>query len=240
MILYQSNCSTFDVFQFCNCNLRITDKYDQYCDKNITYRDAVTLDIIIYNNSKNQQIIATAFTDHTQGWLNEVNLPIGTDGYYTIYHIILPTVIWFNRNSSNKSLSKYKNIYVTDCKNVYKVINNELVPFNVNSLIELDLKYSTAIRFEKEIFLTCHLQKCFMKYSLQDDDKFYRKFLWASLEVIDILIKSCRLEDAELLIEELLKCGGLCYSITTPLQQKTITSDNSFLQYIDGNCNCNK
>lgn len=249
MILYQSKCKEIDVAQFCNCDIRITDKYEQYCDRNIKYRDAVTLDILIYNNSKNPKIIATAFTDHRIGWLNEVKIPIGTDGWYTVYHIIIPTITWFQNNSS-KLLSKYNSIYVTDGKNVYKIIDNQLVQFNPNSLIKLNLDNSNLILFKKEIFLTCHLQKCLLKHEIEYVNalfdrvdsktiKFYKDFLWCSLEVLKLLITKCRLKDAELLIEEIMSCGGLCYTTQSSLQYNTISSDNSYIKYLDGNCNCN-
>ena len=233
MILYQSNCKEIKVTQFCNCNIQITDKYDQYCDRNISYKDTVTLDIIIYNNSKNPQIIADAFTDHMQGWLNEVKIPTDYDGYYTIYHIIIPTVTWYNRNSF-KLVNKYDNIYVTDGKNVYKIVDGDLVAFNVNSLIKLNFKRTNLVCFTKDLFLICHLQKCLLKYelnfmkNLQDKStKFYKDFLWCSIEILKILIINCKLEEAEILIEELMSCGGLCSSNITI----STTSDN--------NCNCN-
>lgn len=219
MILYQSKCKEIDVTQFCDCNIQITDKYDQYCDRNISYKDTVTVDIIIHNNSNSCQIIATAFTDHVNGWLNEVKIPIDTDGYYTICHIIIPTITWYSKNSS-KLVDKYDNIYVTDGKIIYKVINNDLVEVEVNSLtLMLNLKRTNLVFFTKELFLVCHLQKCLLKYELDflhniidKSTKFYKDFLWCSIEVLKILIANCKLKEAEILIEELMSCGGLCSS----------------------------
>lgn len=221
MILYQSKCKEIDVTQFCDCNIQITDKYDQYCDRNISYKDTVTVDIVIHNNSNSCQIIATAFTDHVNGWLNEVKIPIDTDGYYTICHIIIPTITWYSKNSS-KLVDKYDNIYVTDGKIIYKVINNNLVEVEVNSLtLMLNLKRTNLVFFTKELFLVCHLQKCLLKYELDflynitdKSTKFYKDFLWCSIEVLKILIANCKLEEAEILIEELMSCGGLCSSNT--------------------------
>ena len=100
----------FIVDQFCDCSIRITDNtHCIYGQNYFDYKDTITLDIVVYNRYNDPQLFAVIFTDHQRGYLNEVKLPIGFDGFYTIYHLILPTYQWYicNKNKRYNNFKKY-------------------------------------------------------------------------------------------------------------------------------------
>lgn len=248
----------FKVDQFCSCNIRITDTtqslYGQKSLYSFAYEDTMTLDIIIYHKSSNDQIQAVVFTDHN-GYLTEVKLPLSYDGWYTIYHIILPTDSWFSKENKNKfnKLNKYKDIYITDGKYVYKYDNKELIKIDILDLLKEDLSKTTVHIYSKDIFSTCHLENCYISICKEylDSDKldlsqiqYKRDFIWCSLETLRLLIKNTNLELAQSIIEEVLNCKGYCFNnlennfkiVPDYAQYKTNRSNGV---YVQSDCNCN-
>ena len=50
---------------------------------------------------------------------------IDKDGYYTLYHMVIPTIDWLEDRLTNEEydMGVYEGIYVTDCANIYKVVD---------------------------------------------------------------------------------------------------------------------
>lgn len=246
----------FKVDQLCNCNIIITDTTQSLYDKDsiysFQYEDTMTLDIVIYNDSISPELHAVVFTDHS-GYLTEVQLPLSKDGWYSIYHIILPTDKWYykeKRKHFNK-LSKYKDVYVTDGKNIYRKENDNLTQLDILDLLREDLSKTTVTISSKDIFLTCYLEKCYISIcnnllSEDSDSKieYKRDFIWSTIEIINILIKNTNLRQAQSVIEEVMSCKGFCFNnmensknlLNKTAQYKTSRS-NGF--YIESDCNCN-
>lgn len=258
MIIQNDLCDKmFKVDQYCDCSVRITDTthslYDQESLYSFKYEDTMTLDIIIYNNSISPKLQAIVFTDHN-GYLTEVKLPLSKDGWYTIYHIILPTDKWYYKEQQNRfnKLNKYKDIYITDGKSIYRRENGELVKLEILDLLREDLNKTTAHIYSKDIFSTCYLEECYIsicnKLLSKDSDtqiEYQRDFIWSTLEIINILVQNTNLRQAQSIIEEVMNCKGFCFSNVenkstslNQISQYNTSRSNGF--YIQSDCNCNK
>lgn len=134
------------------------------------------------------------------------------DGFYTICKLTIP----------KDEMSPY---YYKDGKfyhNVQEVYLHELLNMNPKvSGIEIDYMY---------YFCTCHLRKCFIKicqdifnsqYSICDKAgldgslTYKRDLIWSTLNVIDYMVETDQMEEAQRLLERLTGCNGLCSSTKT-------------------------
>lgn len=239
----------FKIKQSCNCNLVITDTSNCYYDNSseefmkFTYEDTITLDIVTLEKTDGPRLLAVVYTTHEKGKnLNEVNLPLGNDGLININHIIIPTVSWYNKqkNKEHNTLNKYKNIYVSDGKRLYKLENkhlNEIDPINL--IINDWFDETTIFKSQQFLFLTCYLTKCYVNLCNQvikelaknknaknghysgecsnvnneAKDLIYNKDLvYITLNVINYLIQDCLFEEAEQILENIQSCKGICYN----------------------------
>ena len=239
----------FKIKQSCNCNLVITDTSNCYYDNSseefmkFTYEDTITLDIVTLERTDGPRLLAVVYTTHEKGKnLNEVNLPLGNDGLVNINHIIIPTVSWYNKqkNKEHNTLNKYKNIYVSDGKRLYKLENkhlNEIDPINL--IINDWFDETTIFKSQQFLFLTCYLTKCYVNLCNQvikelaknknaknghysgecsnvnneAKDLIYNKDLvYITLNVINYLTQDCLFEEAEQILENIQSCKGICYN----------------------------
>ena len=239
----------FKIKQSCNCNLVITDTSNCYYDNSseefmkFTYEDTITLDIVTLEKTDGPRLLAVVYTTHEKGKnLNEVNLPLGNDGLVNINHIIIPTVSWYNKqkNKEHNTLNKYKNIYVSDGKRLYKLENkhlNEIDPINL--IINDWFDETTIFKSQQFLFLTCYLTKCYVNLCNQvikelaknknaknghysgecsnvnneAKDLIYNKDLvYITLNVINYLTQDCLFEEAEQILENIQSCKGICYN----------------------------
>jgi len=102
----------------------------------LEYEDTVTYDVVTLESYKEgPKLVALVQTDHSQGHLNEVMLPMGNDGLININHLILPTADWYLREKCNpkNKFSKYTDIYFADKGRIYVIENGE--PVEVNPMI---------------------------------------------------------------------------------------------------------
>ena len=239
----------FKIKQSCNCNLVITDTSNCYYDNSseefmkFTYEDTITLDIVTLEKTDGPRLLAVVYTTHEKGKnLNEVNLPLGNDGLININHIIIPTVSLYNKqkNKEHNTLNKYKNIYVSDGKRLYKLENkhlNEIDPINL--IINDWFDETTIFKSQQFLFLTCYLTKCYVNLCNQvikelaknknaknghysgecsnvnneAKDLIYNKDLvYITLNVINYLTQDCLFEEAEQILENIQSCKGICYN----------------------------
>ena len=239
----------FKIKQSCNCNLVITDTSNCYYDNSseefmkFTYEDTITLDIVTLEKTDGPRLLAVVYTTHEKGKnLNEVNLPLGNDGLININHIIIPTVSWYNKqkNKEHNTLNKYKNIYVSDGKRLYKLENKHLNEIDPTNLIINDwFDETTIFKSQQFLFLTCYLTKCYVNLCNQvikelaknknaknghysgecsnvnneAKDLIYNKDLvYITLNVINYLTQDCLFEEAEQILENIQSCKGICYN----------------------------
>lgn len=279
-IIYKMNCNTpFKIKQSCNCTLTITDNsyelYNQDSLFNFGYLNTITVDIVTLNKTNGIQLAAIIFTTHEKDiHLNEINLPLGSDGFFNITHLILPTVDWYYKETQKEfnNLYKYKTIYLSDGKNIYIVNNKELTKIDpLQFITKNEFKNTTIIKNQEGVFLFCFLKKCYIDLCKQilnqlqtDKDNnnknkigqcentdgdlknliFKRDFVWATINIIKLLIKDCNFIEAQKILEMIQNCNGICYHNENEFSQDTletnyIENQSSGIIYNTG-CGCGK
>lgn len=105
----------------------------RYKEKVFKYSDTYTINYIQYTSTKQKDYLTTIFTSH-DSFLDEAYYDIPKDGYYTIFHFILPTVNWLedivdrtiNGNLGFLQETSYT-LYVTDGCKIYIVDKEKLL-----------------------------------------------------------------------------------------------------------------
>jgi hypothetical protein len=115
--------------------------------------------MLVINNTTNSSIDKTVFSKRTT-IRESVSIPISFDGWFTIYHIVLPTKEWFERESS--TLSLYETVYYSDGELVYKYINGKSTPVDLNELINRNIEGTTISRTYKDYISICYLKQCYI------------------------------------------------------------------------------
>lgn len=139
---------------------------------------------------------------------DQVVFDIGQDGFYTLITVKVP------RDPS-------KEYYYRDGK-VYHV--NEEADLAV--LLELNPEVSGLIVTPEYYFQTCHLRKCYISICQQIFDQVHsldcnkppfdqnltykRDLLLAAINVIEYMAERDQFKEAELLLERIMECNGLC------------------------------
>lgn len=253
----------FDLQQFCDGELIITDKTD-YSTIPFSYNETITINVLVLEKKDNPSLTAITFNTHTLSELDEVHLKLGEDGLYNLIHIVVPTYEWYIRNKQLGTLSKYKQIFISDGKNLLKITDDGLEQFDPLELVaHYDIYQTTIYGCQDFFFSTCFLWKCYINLcymilnynnpykksefgskTLLDlincndsndelkDYLFRRNFVWATINVINYLLKDKKLEEAEEILEEIQSCRGLCYDTN-------MTSDFSRTKK-SSTCGCNR
>ena len=151
-----------------NCSLIITDvtqDSDQYVDESIAnpkawhernkfkYSETYTLNIIYKHTTNSDDIIASIITDHCS-YLDEEHIKLKEDGYYTIDHIILPSIDTYDDSIE-------LDWYVCDGGSVYTRCENKWEEVKFNDLAKLvennKLEGTTISGVSLTQFSICHL-----------------------------------------------------------------------------------
>ena len=228
----------FKVCQDCNGTLNITDttQYIGDCNKCFSYDDTITVNIVVLEETKSQQLIAISHNTHTTQ-LDETLIDLVKDGLYNITHLIVPSISWYEKQleSQFNILDKFRRIILSDGKNLYEVINNAYVKLDeIEFITNIDLTNTTVNKAQKITFLTCFLWKCYIALVLEafrelkknnkaqgkinkcgkEDDLliFKRDFVWATINVLNYLIEECKMEKAQEILEKVMSCNGFCFS----------------------------
>jgi len=164
--------------------------------------------------------------------IDSVTFNVEEDGYYTVDHIILPNMVWYE-NSSDDYRDYYDVIYVTDGEKVYKQVKGEsLQECTVREILERNIEGTTIQKCRVDIFYTAGLQNCYVWYCKQifdgllntceknkyNDYIFARDMIWMTLNIIDYLVGFKQYLEAQRILEMFQKCGGYCkdFSKTKP------------------------
>ena len=120
----------FYLLEEVNTNLDLDIRYKY---KVFKYSDTYTINYIQYTSTKQKDYLTTIFTNH-DSFLDEVYYDIPKDGYFTIFHFILPTVNWLEDvvdrtiNSDLKFLRETSyTLYVADEYKIYIVDKEKLL-----------------------------------------------------------------------------------------------------------------
>lgn len=189
-----------------NCKSVIT--YDMDCNTvihDINFDENYVYIYVLQLNKSNGIITQVAKKETIE---DQVVFDIGQDGFYTLITVKVP------RDPS-------KEYYYRDGK-VYHV--NEEADLAV--LLELNPEVSGLIVTPEYYFQTCHLRKCYISICQQIFDQVHsldcnkppfdqnltykRDLLLAAINVIEYMAERDQFKEAELLLERIMECNGLC------------------------------
>lgn len=199
---------------------------------NYKYSDTCTIDVIKYISSQSEEITDIYYYPHYEH-RDQIRIPLPKDGYYGITHIVLPTVEWYAKVSNSEDLNQYKGIYITDGKLVYKVYNEELVVADIAEVIDRNPIETTISRANFKIFTMDKLRHCYDTVAhrildsytgrcsfIDDELRFKRDFLWMTINVIKYHLEWGEYSSAQLVLEGISGCNGLCADIGGPRERR--------------------
>lgn len=219
-------------------NIKLKDN-NLIVSSNIKFKNAIAVNILIQNTTKEQSIINTYLANDS---IDESEFNLSNDGFYTIYHVIIPTLEWLKQAITDVSeMIKYDNIYVTDKKQIYKYYykTNKLIPIDSQEILEINCNSKTNIISEhKDLFLYYYLRNClinFLDYDFQNlikncsdkkysingnccnsrtlsnkEIKFRRDIILMFLNLIKYYVYCEKYYTAQELLEEFINCYGYC------------------------------
>ena len=224
-----------EVKQDFNGTIQVTDYtrdpvFDQYLNEDeqsvllsydkFKYSETCTINVIKYQSSKEEMLINVLYSLHTEE-SDSMRIPLFKDGYYTIDHIVLPTLDWWE-NVKNMDLSYYSNIYVTDGFSIFKAIDGELVHVDSIEITEVNPERTTISIQHFNVFNMSGLKHCYLSIArniLDDYPKhcqsvdptlrFNRDFIWMTINVLLYYIEDSKYTEAQLIIEQL-NCYKFC------------------------------
>ena len=189
-----------------NCKSVIT--YDMDCNTivhDINFDENYAYIYVLQLNKSNEVITQVAKRENIE---DQVVFDIGQDGFYTLITIKVP------RDTS-------KEYYYRDGK-VYH-INEEA---DLALLLELNPEVSGLIVTPEYYFQTCHLRKCYISICQQIFDQVHslncdkpsidsnliykRDLLLSAINIIEFMAEWDQFKEAELLLERIMNCNGLC------------------------------
>ena len=191
---------------------------------NFKYSQTCTIDILKQIKVKGEKLINVLYFSHEQE-SDSQRLPLPEDGYYSIYHLVLPTLQWLEI-VKDEDLSEYNMIYVTDGSNIYRYQNGQLIFVDPMEVIEVN-PYNTTISISNfQAFSIDRLKHCYASASKQIMDnyvgkcasvdstlKFNRDFLWMTINVITYYLEWGKYSEAQIILEDL-GCHKFCPDVT--------------------------
>lgn len=195
------------------------------------YSDTVSIDVIKHNLSEGPKIYAPVITTH-ESEIEPVVLPIGFDGWFEIYHILLPSEQWFTtelEKPTGSALSLYDIVYYSDGNIFYKYVNGNISVVAIDELVEINIEGTTVSRIYKDYISICFLKKCYIslceqifnsrgfnacwnKNDIQSELEFKRDLVLMAINVIKFRTEFNQLAEAQRIIEQIGGCNGLCKS----------------------------
>lgn len=225
-------------------------EYDQYLPENqivqeygrYKYNECKTLNVIIKVNSGSITLMDILLHDHDQlvedptnpGTyiydLEKTNFTVKRDGYYTVHHIIIPTVQWFENTyqlQNDEYRKAFGTVYIIDEDNkLYKYTEEGFVECTVKEIVERNHEGTTIQKCIIDVFYTGFLQLCYINYCRKlfsnltkgcnyspeetKDLTYARDFLWMTLNTIDYQISFKQYMEAQRVLEMTNYCGGFC------------------------------
>lgn len=205
-----------------------------YSINKFKYTETYTVNIFQKNTSEeSMEIIDTIITCHGND-LDEVHYNLTPDGYYVIYHLIIPSLDWYLEESSKEEsiIKSDMGIYVTDGSKIYKQTDGVLTEVNSYLIAQVNTEDTTLSRITLEEFSICHLFDCYLSLCKQifnnisyrclskdniEDLIFKRDFIWMTINVLKYYVETNQFFEAQRLLTEINYCGGIC---NEPTMQK--------------------
>lgn len=189
------------------------------------YSDTISIDVLQHN-----QTLKTIYTKHDT--LKSIDIPIGFDGQFSLVHLVIPNIEWFNRElekTEESALGLYDIVYFSDGIDIYKYINGETSQVTIDDILEINTVNTTISRISRDFVSICFLRKCYINLCQQifndrgiskcwnknkvDSELIYKRDLvWMAINVVKYLTQREQLAEAERVIETIQGCNGLCVS----------------------------
>lgn len=186
------------------------------------YSESASLNVILKVELDKTTLLDVLLDKHDED-IDSVIFNINSDGYYTVEHVILPNVKWYE-NSSDEYLQYYDTIYLTDGQKVYKILDGNIVECSVREIIDRNPEGTTIKKCHVDVFYTGWLQNCYIDWCKKlfdgllstcnkgqyNDAIFARDMIWMTLNIIDYLVGFKQFLEAERILEMFHSCGSYC------------------------------
>ena len=189
------------------------------------YSDTISIDVLQHN-----QTLKTIYTKHDT--LKSIDIPIGFDGQFSLVHLVIPNIEWFNKElekTEGSALGLYNIVYFSDGIDIYKYINGETSQVTIDDILEINTVNTTISRISRDFVSICFLRKCYInlcqqifndrgiskcwnKNKVNSELIYKRDLVWMAINVVKYLTQCEQLAEAERVIETIQGCNGLCVS----------------------------
>jgi hypothetical protein len=190
------------------------------------FSETCTIDVLnrITSQEVTTQLVTYTRHDHEA---DSVRFPLASDGFYSVDHMVLPTVEWLYK-VKDLDLSYYRNgIYVTDGFQCYIYRDGLLSPVEIQEVINVNPELTTISIASYKVFSIDRLKHCYINLArnilntagrclkVDSEVRFNRDFLLMTITVINFYLEENEYTEAELVLEQL-ACYNLCDATNTP------------------------
>ena len=189
------------------------------------YSDTISIDVLQHN-----QTLKTIYTKHDT--LKSVDIPIGFDGWFSLVHLVIPNIEWFNKElekTEGSALGLYNIVYFSDGIDIYKYINGKTSQVTIDDILEINTVNTTISRISRDFVSICFLRKCYInlcqqifndrgiskcwnKNKVNSELIYKRDLVWMAINVVKYLTQCEQLAEADRVIKTIQGCNGLCIS----------------------------
>lgn len=189
------------------------------------YSDTISIDVLQHN-----QTLKTIYTKHDT--LKSIDIPIGFDGQFSLVHLVIPNIEWFNKElekTEGSALGLYNIVYFSDGIDIYKYINGETSQVTIDDILEINTVNTTISRISRDFVSICFLRKCYInlcqqifndrgiskcwnKNKVNSELIYKRDLVWMAINVVKYLTQCEQLAEADRVIKTIQGCNGLCVS----------------------------
>ena len=189
------------------------------------YSDTISIDVLQHN-----QTLKTIYTKHDT--LKSIDIPIGFDGWFSLVHLVIPNIEWFNKElekTEGSALGLYNIVYFSDGIDIYKYINGKTSQVTIDDILEINTVNTTISRISRDFVSICFLRKCYInlcqqifndrgiskcwnKNKVNSELIYKRDLVWMAINVVKYLTQCEQLAEADRVIKTIQGCNGLCVS----------------------------
>ena len=194
------------------------------------FSETISIDVLQLNKTSEIVYINPTYTDHST--VKEATLQVDSDGWFSLVHLVLPSVEWFNKEKAKtegSALGLYNIVYFIDGDIVYKYINQSIQQVDISEILEVNPVNTTISKISEDFVSICFLRKCYINLCKQilndrgfsscwnknkiDSELIYKRDLvWMAINVIKYLTECEQLAEVERIVEIINGCNGLCTS----------------------------
>ena len=189
------------------------------------YSDTISIDVLQHN-----QTLKTIYTKHDT--LKSIDIPIEFDGWFSLVHLVIPNIEWFNKElekTEGSALGLYNIVYFSDGIDIYKYINGKTSQVTIDDILEINTVDTTISRISRDFVSICFLRKCYInlcqqifndrgiskcwnKNKVNSELIYKRDLVWMAINVVKYLTQCEQLAEADRVIKTIQGCNGLCVS----------------------------